>query len=72
MSIGDITEGLNYAHNLGKKGYMALNIYPHNEDIKPLREYLNEIKDIPIDAFIVSDPGVVYLLKEIIHTMIYP
>ncbi|MBK5253028.1 MAG: U32 family peptidase [Peptostreptococcaceae bacterium] len=66
MSISDITEGLKYAHNLGKKGYMALNIYPHNEDITPLRKYLNEIKDIPIDAFIVSDPGVVYLLKEII------
>ncbi|NLY81217.1 MAG: U32 family peptidase [Clostridiales bacterium] len=66
MSVADITKGLEYAHERSKKGYMALNIFPHNEDIIPLRKYLNEIKDIKVDAFIVSDPGVIYLLKEII------
>ena len=45
---------------------MTVNIFAHNEDIEPLRKYLDRIKDIPIDAFIVSDPGVVLLIKEII------
>lgn len=43
-----------------------MNIYPHNEDIEPLRAYIERLKDIPIDAFIVSDPGVICLLKDII------
>ena len=66
MKIEEIEEGLSYAHERGKKGLFALNIYPHNEDILPLKEYLNRIKSLPIDGFIVSDPGVITLLKEII------
>ena len=45
---------------------MALNIYAHNEDIEPLRKYLAKIRDFKIDAFIVADPGVMTLLREII------
>lgn len=66
LSIDEIKEGVEYCHSNNAKAYLALNIYAHNEDIEPLREYLNKIRDIDIDAFIVSDPGVIELLKEII------
>jgi len=66
FSIEDIKTGLKYAHDRGKKCYLTLNIFPHNEDIEPLTEYLKEIKDLGIDAYIVSDFGVIDLIREII------
>ena len=66
LSIDEMKEGIEFAHERNVRCYMALNIFPHNEDIEPLTEYLQSIRDIGIDAFIVSDPGVITLLKEII------
>lgn len=66
MSIEEIKEGLSYAHDRGKKGFLALNIYAHNEDVPMVKEYLNSIKELKIDGYIVSDPGVMDILKEII------
>ena len=62
----DMIEGLEFAHERGKKCYMTLNIFAHNEDIKPLTEYLHSIKELPIDAFLISDPGIMALIKDII------
>nr|WP_315019570.1 U32 family peptidase [uncultured Aminipila sp.] len=66
LTIEEIKEGVEYAHSRGKKAYLTVNIYAHNEDIKPFEEYLNKIKDIAIDAFLVSDPGIMLLIKEAI------
>ncbi len=66
LSIPEIAEAMDFIHEHGCRGYMTVNIYPHNDDIPLLREYLTKIRDIPIDAFIVSDPGVIQLFKEII------
>ena len=66
FSIEEIDEALDFAHKHGAKAYMTINIYAHNEDIEPLRAYIAKIKDLPIDAFIVSDPGIIMLLKELI------
>jgi len=64
LTIGEIREGVKYAHERNVKCHMALNIFAHNEDIEPLKAYLEEIGDIPIDAFIVSDPGVLSVVRE--------
>lgn len=66
LSIYEIKEAVQFLHKNDKKGYLTLNIYPHNDDIEILEKYIKRLKDIPIDAFIVSDPGVMCLLKKII------
>ncbi len=66
LTVEEMKEGVLYAHEKGKKCYLTVNIFPHNEDIKPLEDYLHEIKDIGLDAFIVSDPGVITMIQEII------
>ena len=43
---------------------MTLNIFAHNEDIGELEQYLDRLKEIPIDAFIASDPGVITMIRE--------
>ena len=66
LTIPEIEEGVEYAHSKGAKCHMAMNIFAHNEDIEPLRRYLESIRHIPIDAFIVSDPCVITVLKDVI------
>ena len=66
FSIEEIREGVEYAHAGGRKAYMTINIFAHNEDIHELELYLNRIREIPIDAFIVSDPGVIMMIRELI------
>ena len=66
LSIREMEEGIRYAHERNVRCYLTLNVFAHNEDIQPLREYLKRIAEIPIDAFLVSDPGVMMLLREAI------
>lgn len=66
LSVPEISEAMDFLNARGARGYMTINIYPHNEHLNLLRNYLMEIKDIPVDAFLVSDPGVMTILKEII------
>ena len=66
LSIPEMEEGLAFAHERGKKGYLTLNIYAHNEDISPLYDYLESIKHLPIDGILVSDPGVMLMIREVI------
>ena len=66
FSLAEIKEGVQYAHDRNVKCYMAFNIFAHNEDISPLRAYLKQVREIPIDAFIVSDPGIIGIIREII------
>lgn len=66
LTVDEIKEAVAFAHERGVKAHMTMNIFAHNEDIVPLKEYLVTIKNIPIDAFIVSDPGVATLIREVI------
>lgn len=55
FSIPEIKEACDFAHKLGKKVYLTLNIVFHNEDIDGVYDYIKKVVDAGIDAFIVSD-----------------
>lgn len=64
FSIDEIREACSFAHNLGKKVYQTVNIVFHNEDIDDIYDYLKEVVDAGIDAFIVSDPFIISYIKK--------
>lgn len=64
FSKEDLIKGLDFAHSHGKKIYLAMNIFPFDEDLKDMEEYLEGIKNIEIDGIIASDPGFISLIKE--------
>jgi len=64
FSKEDLKKGLDFAHKNGKKIYLAMNIFPFDEDLKNMEEYLESINGIEIDGIIASDPGVISLIKE--------
>ena len=67
LSLEEMKEGLAYAHERNVRCYLTVNIFAHNEDIEPLRDYLKEIKDMGIDAYLVSGLGVrrIVLAREL-------
>ncbi len=56
--------GIHEAHTLRKKFYVVCNIAPHNAKLRNFVEDIEPIVALAPDALIVSDPGVVYLLRE--------
>ena len=64
FSIEEIAYACNYAHNLGKKVYVTVNIVFHNEDVNNLKEYLIKLEECKVDAIIVSDPLVIDVVKN--------
>ncbi|QQG52652.1 MAG: U32 family peptidase C-terminal domain-containing protein [Candidatus Falkowbacteria bacterium] len=54
------------AHQQGKRAYITVNIFAHNQHFSKLEAYLKKLKPLGVDAFIVSDPGVLSLIKKII------
>ena len=63
FSIEEIKEGCNFAHKLGKRVHLTLNIVFHNEDMDGVKEYIKQVVDAGIDAFIVSDPFLISYIK---------
>jgi len=64
FTVGELKKGIKYAHQKGVRIYLALNAVIHEEDLEGLESYLNKIKDLDIDGIIISDPGLVPLLKK--------
>lgn len=64
FSREEMKEGIAFAHSRGVKVYLTMNIVPHEGDIQALPAYLDEMKDLEIDAFIVSDPGTMLEIRN--------
>lgn len=62
----DLTEGIKYVHDRNKKVFVTVNVFPHNEDLIGLEEYLKELYSMHVDAIIVSDPGIIMTAKEVV------
>jgi len=64
FDLEDIEEGVNFCHQHGAKAYITVNMIPHEGDLKDLEKYIEFLEDIDIDAVIVSDPGVLSIVKK--------
>ena len=65
FSIEQMKEGIDFAHEHGKKVYVTANITAHNNDLAGVREYFEQLKEIKPDGLIISDPGVFMIAKEV-------
>ena len=64
FSYQDLKEGTEFIHKRGKKIYVTVNMIPHNEDLDGLPEYLHQLDEIGVDALIISDPGVLQIIRD--------
>ncbi len=59
-----LEKGIEYAHQRGKKFYITINIYAHNIHLKQAERHLKFLKKLDIDGVIISDPGILTLVKK--------
>lgn len=64
FTFDEIKEGCNFAHNLGKKVHVTVNIVLHNKEIKAVKDYLKKLEECGVDAVIISDPTIIELALE--------
>lgn len=65
FDLAGIKQAVAYARQRKKKVYVTANIFAHDAHLKPLAIYLNKLKNIKPDAVIVSDPGVLSIIKKV-------
>ena len=65
FSLDEIREGVEFAHERGKKVYVTVNMIFHNDDLNGLDKYLIDLDSIGIDSFIVSDMAVIEAIKRL-------
>lgn len=69
FTYDEIQEGTQFAHEHNVKVYVTVNIFPHNDDLIGLKDHLKKLKEISVDAIIVSDPGVISFAQETVPEM---
>jgi len=65
FSPAEMATALEYCHDRGVRAYLTVNSYPHNQALDQLQCFLAEVAPLPFDAYIVADPGVMTLVREI-------
>ena len=60
----ELREGVAFAHAHQVKVFVTINIFPHNEDLVGLEDYLLTLSDLKVDALICADPGVIRIVRQ--------
>lgn len=66
FSMAEMKEGVVFAHKRNVKVYVTANIFAHNEDLEKVRAYFEELREVGMDALIISDPGIFMIAKEVL------
>jgi putative protease len=59
-----LAETIERVHEEGRRFYVALNTYAHEPDLEAVRAFLVSVIPHRPDAFIVSDPGILRIIRE--------
>lgn len=65
FSEEEMAEGVRFAHEKGVRVYVTVNIFAHNSDLAKLLGYLDTVLAAGVDGVIISDPGVVELVRKL-------
>jgi len=64
FDFNSLREGIAYARGKKKKVYVTINIFAHEQQLRILPQFLKKLKANPPDAIILSDAGVLELVKK--------
>ncbi len=60
----NLAKGIDEAHALGKKFFLATNVIPHNAKIKTYLADMEPVIAMNPDALIMADPGLIMMVRE--------
>lgn len=61
----ELRDAVSYCHERGVKVYVTCNTLPRNQEFEELPSFLAACQDMGVDAFILSDLGVLALAKQV-------
>jgi len=64
MQDNDLFRTIEYAHSIGKKVYVAINIFAWDENYEEVRKQARALNELKVDGIIVADGGVLEVIKE--------
>ena len=64
LRVRNLAKGIAYAHSLGKKFYVVVNIQAHNAKLKTFIEDIRPVIEMKPDALIMSDAGMIMMVRE--------
>ncbi len=64
FKLENLASGIEQAHQLGRKLYVASNIAPHNSKLKSYMADMEPVVAMNPDALIMSDPGLIMMVRE--------
>ena len=65
FTMDDIREACKYADAHGANIHVTVNIIPHNEDFEGLEQYLKDLEDAGVTAFITASVYIMELAKRV-------
>ena len=64
FQLEELGIGINEAHQLGKKFFVASNLMPHNAKVKTYLKDMEPVIAMQPDALIMADPGLIMMVRE--------
>ena len=64
FSVEDLQEGIEFTHRCGKKIYLTLNLFMHNQDVEKLPVFVETLRRLRPDGVLIADPGVFMYVRE--------
>jgi putative protease len=65
LTLQELSQGCELAHSLEKRVYLTLNAFLRPGEEIAARELLEALLPIPVDAYILADPGMLHLVRQI-------
>ena len=65
----EIRSAVQLAHGMGRKIYVTVNVFPHNDDFVALPDYLRFLAEAGVDAVLVADLGVFMCAREVVPAL---
>jgi U32 family peptidase len=69
FTIDELAEGVDFAHQRNCKVYLAMNIFAFDKDLTEMELLAAKALAMNVDAFIVSDPGLLSIIRHLSQTV---
>jgi len=65
LTVQELSKACDIAHSLQKRLYLTLNAFLRPGEEPAARELLESLRQVPVDAYILADPGMLLLVKQV-------
>ncbi|MGK2907584.1 MAG: peptidase U32 family protein [Desulfuromonadales bacterium] len=65
LTVQDLSRACEVTHSLGKRLYLTLNAFLRPGEEAAARQLLESLLPVPVDAYILADPGMLHLVRRI-------